>query len=400
MLSGEYTPRGLSAKNAYFQGPTRGRSVAQLTTDVQVLLRKERIMKRFQSRLGIAVAGLALMAAPTLAGQRPTQDSGSPASDRAVDRGSAAGGGSVAGSAGGSVASGGSSGGSSSTAPSSVASSPSFGAGERNQPMYAEPQRRGGGGGSASGGSSPRGGGNGGDHAAPRGGSSSRGTSKSGGDAATKTGGEKSGGDATTSSSSSGRSNAAPARDNGEAVPSWSRPRGDRPVSGTATERVGPPPDRRGGFGGRSYNPFYYDPYYYGFSPYGSLRYPGFGIGYGYGLGLGWPIFYDPWYDPWYATSGYAGYGYGSMGYNTSTYAGVDQGKIRLKVKPRNAKVYVDGYFVGNVDQFDGAFQKLALNGGRHRVEIKADGYETADFDVLITPDETVTYQGELKKIQ
>lgn len=356
-------------------------------------------MKRFQSRLGLAVAGLALLAAPAFAGQRPSQDTGStPASDRAVDRGSAAGGGSTAG-GGGSVASGGSSAGSASTAPSSIASSPSFGAAERSAPMYAEPQHRGGGGSasggsrrggeSASGGSSHRGGGNnGGDHAVSRGGSSSRGTSKSGDDS--------------TTSSSSGRSTA-PSRDNGEAVPSWSRPRGDRPVTGTATERVGPPPDRNGGrYVSRSYNPFYYDPYYYGYgySPYGSLRYPGFGVGYGYGLGLGWPIFYDPWYDPWYATSGYAGYGYGGMGYNSPTYAGVDQGKIRLKVKPRNAKVYVDGYFVGNVDEFDGVFQKLALNGGRHRVEIKADGYETAEFDVLITPDQTVTYQGELKKIQ
>ena len=52
------------------------------------------------------------------------------------------------------------------------------------------------------------------------------------------------------------------------------------------------------------------------------------------------------------------------------------------------------------VDQFDGMFQKLALNGGQHKVEIKADGYETAEFDVLITPDQTVTFAGELKRIQ
>ena len=101
-----------------------------------------------------------------------------------------------------------------------------------------------------------------------------------------------------------------------------------------------------------------------------------------------------------YNTGGYDTGGYGTGGYGTSTYAGADQGKIRLKVKPRNAKVYVDGYYVGTVDEFDGALQKLTLNGGRHRVEIKAEGYETADFDVLIAPDETVTYQGELKKLQ
>lgn len=141
--------------------------------------------------------------------------------------------------------------------------------------------------------------------------------------------------------------------------------------------------------GGRYYDPFF--PYGYG--------YPGYGLG----LGLG---FYDPWYDPWFGGYGYGygggyggyyPYGYGGQGYG---YATEDEGSIRLKVKPRDAKVYVDGYFVGVVDGFDGVFQKLKLNGGHHHVEVKADGYETAEFDVLIAPDQTVTYEGELKRIR
>lgn len=73
---------------------------------------------------------------------------------------------------------------------------------------------------------------------------------------------------------------------------------------------------------------------------------------------------------------------------------------MKLKVKPRNAKVYVDGYYVGLVDEFDGAFQKLTLNGGRHKVELRAEGYETTEFDVLITPEQTVTFAGDMKKVQ
>ena len=346
-------------------------------------------MKRLYSRLGMAVAALALAGGPALAGQRPSQDSGStPAADRAVERGSAGGGsaGSHSGGGGGSVAGGGSVE-STSSAPSAGAAAPSFGAADRHVPMYAEPQRRGGGGNSgsgASGGESRRGGG-GGDRAVPRGSGSSgsSGTSKSGNDATT------------SSSSSSGNRREAPTRDNGQEVPSWSRPRGDRPAVDTAAERSGRIPDRnsRGGFYGRSYDPFY--PSFYGSSPYS--YYSGFGLGYGYGFG--WPLFYDPWYDP-YGGVGYGG-GYGGGGYYRGTqYASIDQGRVRLKVKPRNAKVYVDGYFVGDVDQFDGAFQKLSLNGGRHHVEIKADGYETAEFDVMIMPDQTITYAGELKRIQ
>jgi len=49
------------------------------------------------------------------------------------------------------------------------------------------------------------------------------------------------------------------------------------------------------------------------------------------------------------------------------------------------------------VDEFDGAFQKLGIDAGGHRIEIKAPGYETISFEVLITPNETVTYKGELK---
>ena len=62
--------------------------------------------------------------------------------------------------------------------------------------------------------------------------------------------------------------------------------------------------------------------------------------------------------------------------------------------------MYVDGYFVGTVDEFDGMFQKLTLNGGRHKVQVQAEGYETAEFDVLITPEQTVTFQGDMKRLQ
>ena len=75
-------------------------------------------------------------------------------------------------------------------------------------------------------------------------------------------------------------------------------------------------------------------------------------------------------------------------------------GAIRLKVKPTNAQVFIDGYYVGVVDSFDGAFQRLSIESGSHRVEIRAEGYETAQFEVMVMPGETMTYKGELKRIQ
>lgn len=167
-------------------------------------------------------------------------------------------------------------------------------------------------------------------------------------------------------------------------------------MTGVAVDRTTLPPGRGGTvvIGGRYYNPYY--PYAFG--------YPGYGLGLGFG-------FYDPWYDPSFGGYGYGGYGgyggyygapyvySGGYGYGGG-YGTDDEGSIRLKVKPRDAKVYVDGYFVGAVDSFDGVFQKLSLTGGGHHFEVKADGYQAAEFDALITPGQTVTYQGELKKIQ
>ena len=69
-------------------------------------------------------------------------------------------------------------------------------------------------------------------------------------------------------------------------------------------------------------------------------------------------------------------------------------------MRPRFAEVYVDGYFVGVVDQFDGVFQRLHVETGAHRIEVRAPGYETLTFDVRITPDHGTTYQGELKRVQ
>jgi len=202
-------------------------------------------------------------------------------------------------------------------------------------------------------------------------------------------------------SNSGGENNASGARE----VPNWSRPRGDRPATGTAVDRVGPPPDRDHGYGGGGR---YYDPYYYGsygsyYSPYYSCGWGYYGCSYPYGFGLGYGLYSGFGWNPYIGDPSMmygGGYSEGSGGYSSGVYNTRDQGNLKLKVKPRNAKVYVDGYFAGMVDQFDGSFQKLTLNGGRHKVEVRADGYETAEFDVLITPDQTVTFQGELKRIQ
>ena len=66
-------------------------------------------------------------------------------------------------------------------------------------------------------------------------------------------------------------------------------------------------------------------------------------------------------------------------------------------MKPSNAQVYIDGYFVGVIDSYDGAFQRLSVEAGPHRVELRAEGFEPVQFEVMVTPGETITYKGEMK---
>lgn len=226
-----------------------------------------------------------------------------------------------------------------------------------------------------------------------------------------------SGGSGGSTASSSGSRDGGDGRSAGT-TPTYSRPRDGRDVQGTAVERRGAV---RGGGGGGAYYPgVIYDPSYsYFYSPYSS-RYSSYWSPYGYGFGLGY-FAYDPFlfggygggpyggypsggyggYDPYQGSYGQGSYGqggYGQGGYGSAgQYRGV--GSIRLRVKPSDAQVYVDGYFTGVVDSFDGAFQRLTIEAGAHKVEVRADGYEPVQVDVMVLPDETITYKGELKRI-
>jgi hypothetical protein len=109
------------------------------------------------------------------------------------------------------------------------------------------------------------------------------------------------------------------------------------------------------------------------------VSYPWFGYGAYYGGYYG----YDPWtgWDP---------------SYGSSSPASDGEGSVRLKIKPVEATVYVDGYYVGIVDEFDGVFQRLRLDAGPHRIETRAPDYNTLSFDVLVQPDHTTTLRGEM----
>lgn len=70
-------------------------------------------------------------------------------------------------------------------------------------------------------------------------------------------------------------------------------------------------------------------------------------------------------------------------------------GTLGLEVQPRGVlQVYVDSYYVGTPDDFNG---ELELEAGPHRIEIRAPGYETLAFNVTIAPHRSIIYRGALK---
>ncbi len=137
------------------------------------------------------------------------------------------------------------------------------------------------------------------------------------------------------------------------------------------------------GVGGLGY--YYYDPWSWyggGWPAYGA--YGGWGAWNGY-YGNNWGGYYGGAYG--------GGYGYGNYG---GPY-GWSVGGVRLKVNERDAEVYVDGYYAGVVDDFDGIWQQLRLDDGGYRVEIRKPGFDTLVFDVRIQPGRTITYRGQMQ---
>ena len=170
-------------------------------------------------------------------------------------------------------------------------------------------------------------------------------------------------------------------RTGGAAVPEFSRPREGRPTIGTAVPRTSAPPSPGGGT-------IIVPGYYGGYIPWG---FAGLGFGSYYGS------YYDPYFGGW--ADPYDGYGYGGDAGTFVQYPQRDgEGALRLKIKPNGATVYVDGSYVGVVDDYDGIFQKLHLDAGVHHVEVRMPGFDTLAFDVRIDPDHTTTYRGELMK--
>ena len=117
-------------------------------------------------------------------------------------------------------------------------------------------------------------------------------------------------------------------------------------------------------------------------------------IGVGIGVGYGHPFYAAPYfYNPfWWGYGGFYGgfYGYPYFAAPFGPYPAYGywdaSADLRVQVSPRNAEVYVDGYLVGVVDDFDGTFQRVHMPLGEHEVSVYLPGYRTISQRMLFRP--------------
>ena len=119
------------------------------------------------------------------------------------------------------------------------------------------------------------------------------------------------------------------------------------------------PPARVVYFRGYGYRPYSYRPYYYGHYD---------------------PFFYGPYPSPYFG-------------------ARYDQSSVRLEVKPTETEVYVDGYYAGVADSYDGFFQRLRLSSGEHEIELHLDGYESTRETLYLVAGETYKIRHEMEAL-
>jgi hypothetical protein len=80
-------------------------------------------------------------------------------------------------------------------------------------------------------------------------------------------------------------------------------------------------------------------------------------------------------------------------------YPGIPDAAVRLEVTPSDAEVYVDGYYAGRVDEFDGMLQRLRVEPGQHEITIYRDGYRAVHQRVYLARDRTFKIKQAMERL-
>lgn len=94
------------------------------------------------------------------------------------------------------------------------------------------------------------------------------------------------------------------------------------------------------------------------------------------------------------------GYPYPTYGYPIPPWWLDDQvesyGGVEFDLAQKHAAVFVDGFYTGEVDDFDDG-ERVDLAPGTHRIELRAAEFEPAMFEVEVRPGRTIVYRTPLR---
>jgi len=97
---------------------------------------------------------------------------------------------------------------------------------------------------------------------------------------------------------------------------------------------------------------------------------------------------------------GWPYYGYGYYGpYEGYRYAASSWGAVKTDVSPEEARVYLDGQYIGTADDFDGWPDKLYLRPGRYKLEFRLNGFEPLILNVHARAGATLEVDNKMRKL-
>jgi hypothetical protein len=73
-------------------------------------------------------------------------------------------------------------------------------------------------------------------------------------------------------------------------------------------------------------------------------------------------------------------------------------GFVKITASPEDADVYIDGTRVGTAMEYDGRKQVLELESGKHKIEIKKEGYHSYSREVMVGAGATENIKVTLSK--
>jgi hypothetical protein len=99
------------------------------------------------------------------------------------------------------------------------------------------------------------------------------------------------------------------------------------------------------------------------------------------------PFFYDPFWGPY-------PYPYGAY-----TFGVPPEADVKVEVTPKQAEVYVDGFYAGVADDFDGVFKRLHTTPGGHAITLHLEGYRTITQNLYASPGSTYKLRDTMERL-